>query len=232
MERNSVRSNFDVPVSNSRCADKLDTREAPSGSWRTNITWNRGVRPASRSGATDATRRLNGSSAWENAPKARGRTWCSSARKVCPGANCERSTTVLRKHPTRRCVSLRVRPEIGVPTRMSAWPEYRCSRVAKAASRSMKGVACSFKPRARSRCSSDLGSAKCSVAPRNVSARGRGLSVGSASMDAAPASSFFQYAACSSSFPPWTRSRCQHAKSAYCTGSSGSGDGRFRENAA
>ena len=116
---------------------------------------------------------------------------------------------------------------MGVPTRMSAWPEYRCSRAAKAASRSMKGVTCSFTPRARSRCCSALGSAKCSVAPRSVCAAGRGLSVGRARTGEAPSSSFFQYAICSSSFSPWNQSRCQHAKSAYCTGSSASGDGRF-----
>ena len=59
-ESTMVRSSFEVPVPSSRLPETLETCELPPESCRINITWNRGVRLASRSGASSATRPVKG----------------------------------------------------------------------------------------------------------------------------------------------------------------------------
>ena len=90
-------------------------------------------------------------------------------------------TSVLTKKPIRSSVSARLRPAIGVPTRMSSWPLSRDSSARKAASSVMKSVAPSSRDSASSASTSRRGRSRRSCAPENVCCGGRGRSVGSAS---------------------------------------------------
>ena len=79
---------------------------------------------------------------------------------------------------------------------------------------------------------SPAGSRTGRVAPRKLCTAGRGRSVGSSRSGGRPASCRRQKAISLSRTSPCSQERCQTAKSAYCTGSSGSGDGRPAANAA
>ncbi len=68
--------------------------------------------------------------------------------------------------------------------------------------------------------------------PRAPWAAERGRSVETVSSGGAPPSCSFQKPMCASSTSPLSHSRCHTAKSAYCTGSSGSGEGSPRLKAA
>ncbi len=127
------------------------------------------------------------------------------------------------KKPISPSVSLRVRPAIGLPTTTSSCPEYRESRSCQAARTVMNSVAPWPRLSVRSFSDSSAGSARGTLPARASGTVGRGRSVGSSSTGGAPASRSLHQPSWASRTSPLSHSRCQAAKSAYCTGSSGSG---------
>ncbi len=83
--------------------------------------------------------------------------------------------------------SERWRLAIRVPTTTSSWPAKRPSRVAKAASSTMKGVKPPALAKRRSSCHSSASSANSRLSPAKVWSAGRGASVGRVSSGGAPA---------------------------------------------
>ena len=101
-------------------------RKAPS--WklaRLSITWNTGACARLRSGRTSSSTRSKGTSWCAYASSVVSRTRPSSSRKLGSPERSVRSASELRKSPTIRSVSARVRPAIGVPTTTSSCPARR-----------------------------------------------------------------------------------------------------------
>jgi hypothetical protein len=220
----SSRSSWAVSVSKLTRSTPSPAKRSPSAGAlsRTNITCERGWRDGSRSGCSSSTRRSKGRSWCSCASSMVRRTRPSSSRKVGSPERSVRRRSVLTKQPMSPAVSGRSRWAAPELTTTSCSPEQRESSTLNADRSTRCSVAFSRAASDLSASPSSRGSSKRSRAPRKLRAAGRGRSAGSSSTAGAPASRSRQKASCRSSSSPESRSRCHAAKSAYCTGSSGS----------
>ena len=185
----TVRSNLATPASGSLTSTaRPGSTPRCAGTFCIDImTWNSGLRPASRGGRTAATTCSNGTSWCSWAPSVPARTRASSSAKVTRGVHWARTTTVLTKKPTRSSNSGRARPETGTPTLTSVTPAYRPMTSWNAASRSMNGVAPYARPTVPRRAAVAGRSRISNVSPAWRGSVGRGRSVGRSSAAGAPA---------------------------------------------
>ncbi len=205
--------------------------EPPGPSLSANITWKSGVWLRERSTRSASTRRSNGTSWCWYAPSVPSRTRPSSAWNDGLPERSVRSASVLTKKPISPSVSRRVRLAMGVPTTTSSCPDQRASNRSSAASSTMYGVAPSRLASVRTPSAVSGASARNTYPARGSGAAARGWSVGSSSTGGAPPRRSRHQAICPSRTSPASQARCQTAKSAYCTSSSGSGDASPRANA-
>ena len=194
------------------------------------ITWKSGVRLESRSGCTASTTRSNGTSWWANASSTVSLTSARNSRNGRAESTVDRRTSVLTKNPISRCSSARSRPAVTVPTATSSCPAQRARRSWQAATRVMNSVPPWALASSRRPAVTSAGISKSTQPPSVVRTGGRGRSVGSSS-GWAPASRSRQCSSCPASRGPSRDFRCQTAKSAYWTGSSGSCGSSPRTNA-
>ncbi len=230
-----IRSKAITPVrvasGSTRAPPRRSGPSAPADS-SANVTWKTGEWPGLRSTPTSSTRRSKGRSWWSSAASIPARVRRSAPRTVGASARRARRARTFTKKPISGSCSTRLRPATGVPTTTSSCPDQRASSACHPARRVMNGVASSRRPSSRSAPVSAGGSSSGTDAPRASATAGRGRSVGSSSSGGAPASASRHHSICRSRTSPRSRSRCHAAKSAYCVGSSGSGEGSPAEKAA
>ncbi len=150
---------------------------------RLTITSTSGERAGSRSGRSTSTSRWKGTSSWAVASSTVSRTAPRNRVNGTDSSTVERSTRVLTKNPARFSSSVRVRPEVAVPTATSVVPQWRASRIWVAATSTVNRVAPRSAHSARSRATTGSGTAKVWAAPAGSRTGGRGRSVGSSSGD-------------------------------------------------
>ncbi len=233
------RSNLVTPGSVRSTAASRPNRARTS--WVTvlcdTMVWKSGCRVRDRSGLTASTTASNGRSAWSSAARSAPRTRFRRAANVGSPDRSARSTTVFTKKPTRPSRAGSDRPATGLPRGMSSPAPSRWSRVATAACTTMKTLVPDARARRRMPEARAAGTSWCTMPPALSGSAGRGRSAGGVASAGSPASASRQYAACraagdSGSAGSPRASRCQSAKSAYCTGSGANSGASPRSRAA
>jgi hypothetical protein len=214
------------PARSGAQAGQHRARPAAAAFWSANRTWNRGRVGEVRSGSELLDQLLERQVLVGVGGQGRARTRPRSSAKVGSPARSPRSTRVLTKKPIRPSTSERVRPATGVPTGDVACPARRAQAPGRPARRAMKAVG-PAPGQARSP-PGQLGRQRHRQAARRggsapAAGAGRWAARGAAG---APARRSRQKASWRARTSPASHSRCQTAKSAYWTGSSGSGEGR------